>query len=319
MNNVLTPTNRVQSESDLRELQRQMTGMLFRPLNSAWKMQRKSEGGKSISELAESFIKPNDRLTSFERLEIYNRCYWFRVLDSLYDDFPGLLAILGNRRFLKLTTAYLVQYPSESFTLRNLGNRLEQFLTEEPDWIAPHNEVALDMLRFEWAQIMAFDGPSRKPISPRELQKKTPSTLHLGLQPYLSLLAVGHAVDQYLIGVKNQETDGLRSEASNTSDTTPDQNHRRIRLRLPKPEKVYLAVHRHDNMLYTKRLEPAAFALLTALRQGATLEEACETAITAKAPKIKGKVRKAASDQNFPQRLTEWFADWSSLGWFTRP
>ncbi len=28
------------------------------------------------------FIKPNDRLTSFERLEIYNRHYWFRVLSA---------------------------------------------------------------------------------------------------------------------------------------------------------------------------------------------------------------------------------------------
>jgi hypothetical protein len=292
-----------------------MTGMLFRPLNSAWKMQRKTEGGESISDLAESFIKPNNRLTSFERLEIYNRCYWFRVLDSLYDDFPGLLAILGNRKFLKLATAYLIQYPSESFTLRNLGSRLEQFLTEEPDWIAPHNEVALDMLRFEWAQIVAFDGPARKPITPRELQKQTPATLRLGLQPYLSLLALDHAVDQYFIAVKNQETDGLRSEASNTSDTAPDQSRRKKRLRLPKPEKIHLAVHRHDNMLYTKRLEPAAFALLTALRQGATLEAACETAIAADT----SKVRKAKAGHDFPQRLTEWFADWSSLGWFTQP
>ena len=27
-------------------------------------------------------------------LEIYNRQYWFRVLDCLYDDYPGLRAIL---------------------------------------------------------------------------------------------------------------------------------------------------------------------------------------------------------------------------------
>ena len=32
---------------------------------------------------ASEFIKPNDRLSSFERLEIYNRQYWFRLLDCL--------------------------------------------------------------------------------------------------------------------------------------------------------------------------------------------------------------------------------------------
>jgi len=45
---------------------------------------------------AARYIKPNDRLTSFERLEIYNRQYWFRVLGGLAEDFPGLRAVLGS-------------------------------------------------------------------------------------------------------------------------------------------------------------------------------------------------------------------------------
>ncbi len=36
--------------------------------------------GRSMRAVASQIIKPNDRLTSFERLEIYNRQYWFRVL-----------------------------------------------------------------------------------------------------------------------------------------------------------------------------------------------------------------------------------------------
>ena len=58
--------------------------------------------GARSSDLAPRFIKPNDRLSSFERLEIYNRVYWFRVLDCLYDDYPGLRAVLGERKFMKL-------------------------------------------------------------------------------------------------------------------------------------------------------------------------------------------------------------------------
>jgi hypothetical protein len=45
------------------------------------------------------FLVPNDRLTSFDRLEIYNRRYWYRVLASMAEDFPGLRAILGQWRF----------------------------------------------------------------------------------------------------------------------------------------------------------------------------------------------------------------------------
>ena len=83
------------------------------------------------------FIKPNDRLTSFERLEIYNRQYWFRLLDCLYDDYPGLLAVLGERKFLKFATAYLDDIPRIRLPCVILGARLEKFLREEPHWSAP--------------------------------------------------------------------------------------------------------------------------------------------------------------------------------------
>ena len=59
-------------------------------------MQKRWIDGRPMEEAAADFIKPNDRLSSFERLEIYNRQYWFRVLDCLWDDYPGLRAVLGN-------------------------------------------------------------------------------------------------------------------------------------------------------------------------------------------------------------------------------
>jgi len=194
----------VRSQAELKEFQRQMAGLLFQPLNTAWKTRKKTPGGDDIAAMAASLIKPNDRLSSFERLQIYNRCYWFRVLDSLYDDFPGLLALLGNRKFLKLVTAYLIRHPSESFTLRNLGSRLENFLLAEPEYAGERQQAALDMVRFEWAQIVAFDGPARKPVSAREIQGQHPESLRFGLQPYLTLLALDHAVDHYLLAVKSR-------------------------------------------------------------------------------------------------------------------
>ena len=118
-----------------------MAAAVFRPLNARDGMQSRWTDGRSTRSVAEQFIKPNDRLSSFERLEIYNRVYWFRVLDCLYEDYPGLRGIVGEKKFMKLATAYLAKYPSESFTLRNLGQRLEKFLREEPHWIAPNEEL----------------------------------------------------------------------------------------------------------------------------------------------------------------------------------
>ena len=46
---------------NLLELQRRMFEDVRRPLTSDFGMQQKTEDGRSISELAESYVKPNDR------------------------------------------------------------------------------------------------------------------------------------------------------------------------------------------------------------------------------------------------------------------
>ena len=84
------------SRADLLDLQRAMAGAIFRPLTARWRMQSQSDDGRNLRAEAAGFIKPNDRLSSFERLEIYNRQYWFRLLDCLYDDYPG--SARGARR-----------------------------------------------------------------------------------------------------------------------------------------------------------------------------------------------------------------------------
>ena len=90
--------------------------------------------GRDTRDVVSEFIKPNDRLTSFERLEIYNRQYWFRLIDILTEDFPGLRAVLGEEKFYLLLRAYLTKYPSKSFSLREFGSSLPKFLEEEPQW-----------------------------------------------------------------------------------------------------------------------------------------------------------------------------------------
>ena len=305
----MPPPPKIASRDDLKALQRHMAQLVFRPLTPDDRMQKTSVDGAPMESVADEFIKPNDRLTSFERLEIYNRQYWFRVLDCFYDDYPGLRAVLGVKKFAALAQAYLQRYPSVSFSLRNLGSRLELFLQQEPAWTAPQTELALEMARFEWAQIVAFDGAACGVLAPEALQNVQPSRLKLRLQPYLSLLEVHYAVDEFLIANKRQNA--LRNEASNAFETAPKQKPTR-KVPLPRREKapIYLAVHRFDNALYYKRLEPEAFHLLQALREGATLTRACDRA-------LKGVVPVDGAD--WPAKLQGWFASWAKLGWFCRP
>jgi hypothetical protein len=297
------------SRTQLKQLQKVMATALFRPLTPSDRMQATWVDGRNMNKVADSFIRPNDRLTSFERLEIYNRVYWFRVLDCLYDDYPGLRAVLGEQRFMKLITAYLAKYPSASFTLRNLGSRLEKFIREAPKLADPHTRVALDMVRFEWAQVVAFDDPAKPSITPDDILDARPEKLRLGLQPYLSLLQLDYAVDEFLIAIRKNESDVLRNEASNIVEAMPKASRRSKRkIRLPKRKRVHLAVHRFDNELYYKRLEPEAFEILKALRASKTIANACAIGLRLS--------RRRRS--HWSARVKDWFNDWSSLGWFCR-
>jgi hypothetical protein len=298
----LRAPSRLKSTADLRTLQRLMTHVLVRPLDAQHRMQRRWVDGRPMAQVAAEFIKPNDRLTAFERLELYNRQYWFRLLDNFSDDNPGLRAVLGERKFNRLAEAYLSKYPSRSYTLRNLCSRLQQFIREEPRWTAPHTRLAYDVAQFEWAQIIAFDGPTLPPLTAAAIAGTPPTRLKLALQPYHSLLALDHPVDDFVLALKKQ--DALRGEASNAMDEKSRAPKLRA-VRRPRRERVYLAVHRLNNSLYYKRLDPAAYKILCALRDGLSLSRACASATP------RGRAAQAA----FADGIRDWFQLWMELGW----
>jgi hypothetical protein len=61
-------------------------------------------------------------------------------------------------------------------------------------------------------------------------------------------------------------------------------------------------------MLYYKRLDPEAYAILKSLQGGSTVEEACVEAVTAS----------LRTNVDWSVQLKEWFDAWSALGWFCR-
>jgi hypothetical protein len=270
----------------LEELQRRVAGAVMSPLNA------------SISAEAKRLIKPNDRLSASERLNIYHRQYWFRILDSFNEDFPGLCAILGGRAFERLSRAYLTDCPSESFTLRNLGSRLENWLKAHPDFAGKHFALAIDMIRLEWAHIEAFDNAERKALGPEDLLELGPD-LVLALQPHIRLLDLQYSVDELRIRVSERSEEHAR--ASNAV-AAPSRRHIVRRYARLKPQQIFLAVHRVEFTVYYRRLDADEFRLLEAIGQGLPLGEAL------------------GSHANLdPENVQTWFANWAQLGWLCRP
>lgn len=297
---------RVASTRDLAALQRAMWGLVSQPLTAANRMKPRTRNGRSTAAAAAEIAKPNDRLTSFERLEIYNRMYWFRVLDSLYEDCPGLRAVLGDAKFTRLAEAYLQKYPSRSFTLRNLPARLEQFIREEPKWTRPHTALCRDLARFEWAQVEVYDGGAQPLFRVEDLAGTNPAKLRLALQPYLQLLLLDYPVDDFLIAIRKREA-LLRGDASNAPTGVRVAKTRKVPL--PPREKCAVAVHRMDGRIYFKRLEPAACKVLLAIRAGLPLARALAAGLPA---------RGGGSADKLAAQVQSWFRTWMQLGWFCK-
>ena len=289
----------------LLEIQSRMFAAVTQPLTDSEQMQPRTRDGKSMHEIVAEFIKPNDRLSSFERLEIYNRQYWFRVLASLEEDFPGLRAVVGARRFERLCKAYLVDCPSQSFTLRNLGSRLESWLQSHPEWIQPQIALALDMVRLERGEIEAFDGAAKPPLTPGDAHASG-LNLRFELQPYLQLLRFQYPVDDLLIAIRRDNSD---SAMASNAFSERRQRTRVHKVERQKPQTVFLALHRLDYSVYFKRLEPEAFALLNALREGKPLSRAVADAFEGS----------DGPDRDLLNIVQNWFENWSKLGWFCRP
>ena len=286
-------------------LQRRMARAVMTPLTPSEHMRSLAPNGRSMRAVASEIIKPNDRLTSFERLEIYNRQYWFRILSGFAEDFPGLRSVLGGNKFDRMAKAYLADCPSQSFTLRNLGARLEGWLRKNPQWAGTRQQLALDMVRLEWADIEAFDGAAEPPLKPEDLAGANPAKLRLRLQPYIQLLDLHYPVDDLLLEVRKVEED-----TDFASNAFSERHHRKrvsavARL---KTEPIFLAVHRMDDSVYFRRLEAEEFAILHGLRSGKPLNSAVESALR----------KSSIPAEERPAHVQRWFQTWAALGWFCR-
>jgi hypothetical protein len=285
---------------NLLELQRRMIEDVRRPLTEAYEMQRADVGGRSVEQIAASYIKPNAALTSFERLEIYNRQYWFRVIDAVSEDYPALSAVLGSKKFDALVLAYLEETPSTSWTLRDLSGELPQFLNAHPMLAGRKCRLAVDVARLEWAYIEAFDGRQLAPLTANDIQTIGPDS-NVSLQPHVRLLDLHYPVDEIVLAV-HKETPESDIVSNAAVERKP-----RSRGEIPsvRKQRIYLAVHRYDNSVYYRRIKPEEWRLLRALGRGASIAESITEAF----------VRTRLTGEEQTALLQKTFAHASELGW----
>jgi hypothetical protein len=297
--NTSIPANTPQMS--LLEIQRAMAAAVMMPLTPDEDMQSFDPDGRDMHAVAGAFIAPNNRLSAFERLELYNRQYWYRLLDALADDFPALRAVLGPQRFESFSIAYLKDHPSRSFSLRNLGSNLVAWMAEHPEQAGRRYRLARDIARLEWAFVEAFDNAENKPLTMEQIRGLSGES-KLALQPHVRLLTLDHsAVDLVLALHSRQRRDsseaGVRHDDSENASGAP----------LPRVPRrpTWVVAHRIDNSVYYRSLMREEFLTLLAIQSGQPLGEALEA----------GFAGSRRPQSRWAKMVEQWFANWAEFGW----
>jgi hypothetical protein len=231
--------------TDLSSIQRWMQAAITQP-----------EGlGAGPPDALDQFIAPSSRLSARQRLGLYYRGYFARLLDCFSGQFKVLRHALGADLFLDFAREYLQQHPSQSYTLAELGTRFPDFLaTTRPDRDLPPAEreawpdFMIDLARLEHAAFTAFDGPGAEAGG-----LATPATPDhaLRLAPSLALMHFQFPVNSYYQAVYRGDDPSL-----------------------PPTQPSYLAITRVNYQLGMFDLKPVQYQLLAQLQQGQSLPEA---------------------------------------------
>ncbi len=221
-----------------------------------------------------------------ERLAIYNEQYWYRLFTALQEDYPLLANTLGFWVFNQLVSAYLSQRPSLDPFLENLSMGFADFLHTSDLGLS---KMELQIASIESALLRAFYAPQLSHLSSElptldslKLNENTVLAFHAGFSLF--------AEDWNLVQCRNALHSGGVSKV------------------VPTQKVSFWVVFQHAGRADCKEVNLEAFNLLTRLRSGKSIGEACNHFV---------ELLDEAALLDVSQNIPRWFADWTVLKWFT--
>jgi len=94
------------------------------------------------------------RLPAEDRLAIYNRGYFYRLLDALASVFGQTKRVLGDSDFERLGLAYIAQHPSTHPAVERIGRSFSEYLGA-----VATPAIIVDLAALEWARLCALVAP----------------------------------------------------------------------------------------------------------------------------------------------------------------
>ncbi len=204
------------------------------------------------SELAASDIRETPQFNASQRLAVYANAYRRRLVEALASVYERAQAVLGEDDFDTLALAYVEAHAPTDRALRWYGTDFPQWLRSQRQ----HLEHAADVAMIDGALRRAFDAADATPVEREALLALSPeqwASLRFHWAPALSI----DQVDPAAIALwRDQSTLGSDLNCATT-------------------EPVPVAFWRRDGQTFFRSLAAAEALLMTRLRAGQSLAEAC--------------------------------------------
>lgn len=199
-----------------------------------------------------NLVVESKEMTAKDRLLVYYKDYYLRLLHALQDDFVCLYKQVGDERFNIIVSDYLDAYPSKSYTIREIGSDFPTFLKEkgmEPELV--------ELAEFEWTLIQSLFSADPEVLTMESLAKIPPD--HWGsmiLHPHPSFR--------------------MRLDSYNTLELWQAlDNEKQIKSKLL-DEPACNLIWRYKNEIYFRSLTAEQAILMRAITDGEIFSDLCE-------------------------------------------
>jgi len=241
--------------------------------NNQTKMLRAILQGTKIDSNPDTWIRSKENFAPKEQLDVYVNAYRFRLYDVVAEDFPVLKNYLGDSNFQKLINDLVNTIHSDHFNIGRYAINLSNFFKTHPLF----DEFASELIDFENAISQLADPEETIPLEPQHLEELTPESLMdfvLYPRKALQLFEFNFPVNEYFRQVKDNKS--------------PIH---------PLPHKTFLAIFRHDDVVWRMDLEKEEHYLLKLLFEGATISFAL-----------------SECTENMSEKISEYFSRWMRNG-----
>lgn len=144
---------------------------------------------------ARARVREAGLLSAGERIEIYRRAYWSRLVECLRDDYPAVAHLLGAAAFHDVCLDFIAACPPRSASLDGYGAPFAAFCAARPG-----AEFAAALARLEWAIVEVIHADAERQLDPAAFARNPGLDLERAgfeASPALRLLSLSHPAHEY--------------------------------------------------------------------------------------------------------------------------